>query len=74
MSKKLYRGQFNYQGEVHILWRHADNPIHATHIMFVSLSKVLDVSPYHVRQYFNGNKDNFSIMEVKDDNGTGRTQ
>jgi hypothetical protein len=66
-SKKLYKGKFNYQGEIHILWRHASNPIEAGHVMFISLSKKLDASPYAIRQYFNGAKDNYKITEVEDD-------
>jgi len=64
MSRELYRGTFNYQGEVHTIYRHTPKTASWFQITKV-LAKELGISHYSIRQFFSGNKDNFTIEKIK---------
>ena len=61
MKKKLFFGKFNWHGEVHELWKHATNIQRAEFLMIKALSTRFNIAEYRVRQYFNGNQDNYKI-------------
>lgn len=60
--KQKYKGIFNYQGEVHIIYRYAPKGLEWK-ILTKAIAKILGVDHYSIRQYFSGRKDNFSIKE-----------
>lgn len=61
----LYKGKFNYYGELFNFFRHATTNSKAYFLMTRKLALNLKISHYSVRCYFNGKKDNFKIKEVK---------
>jgi hypothetical protein len=64
--KKLYKGDFNWYGEVHTYYRYAANAEQAGLIMTIPLAKKLGKSIHNVRGHFRG-KDNYRIEEIKDE-------
>ena len=71
--KQLFRGVFNYNRQVIILYRWAYSLSQAREVMFRTLSRKHNVSLYWVRGLFDGSKDNFEIKietefeEIKDE-------
>lgn len=63
VSKYLYYGQYNWYGEIHKLWTRAKTPTIANKQILTKLAKLLNISNYKLRCYFNGNKDNFKITK-----------
>lgn len=59
---RLYKGTFNWYGEVHIIWRWAAYPAGGERALKRALAKKLGVIRTRVEGYFNGNKDNFEIQ------------
>jgi hypothetical protein len=59
--KNLYKGQFNYQGEIHTLYRYAKSNEGAKGLMIIELSKRLGISASALRLYFSGSRDNYSV-------------
>ncbi len=66
MTKPLYHGQYNWQGEIIQLWTHAENPMAAERNFIARLSKLISISGYRLRCYFSGHKDNFKVIEKKE--------
>lgn len=64
MTKKLYRGTFNYAGEVYELYTHTLSPEEAFLNFCSQLSKKLHFMKRTVIYYFNGSKDNYYIEEA----------
>jgi ATP-dependent helicase YprA (DUF1998 family) len=60
-SKILWKGIFNYQYQMTILYRAAYTKPQAKEIMCRALAAKHDVSIQTVRSYFDGSKDNYSI-------------
>jgi ATP-dependent helicase YprA (DUF1998 family) len=60
-TKQLYRGEFNYQYQMTILYRAAYTKPQAKEVMCRALAAKHDVSIQTVRSYFDGSKDNYSI-------------
>ena len=63
-SKKLFKGTFNWKGEIHIVWTHSHCPHRAKQAMLVRLAIKLDAVRLAVLREFNGDRDNFEIKEV----------
>lgn len=62
-----FKGYFNYQGQVLILYTYAVGRERAVMNFIHQLSRQLDKTPYHISNFFNGEKDNFQILEEPDD-------
>lgn len=60
MKKNLYKGTFNWHGEVHILYRWAQNPDSAMRLFLLTLVKVTGYNKHHLKMYFTG-KDNHKV-------------
>lgn len=67
--KKLFKGKFNWKGEVHTLWTHSHCKHKAKQAMIVRLANVLDVVRLTLAREFDGDRDNFSIKEMIKDDG-----
>jgi len=68
MSKKLFKGTFNWYGEIHTLHTNAGNVQRALFNFMVQLSVKLNRTQSSIRYYFNDGKDRWNIKEiVKDD-------
>jgi len=66
MTKKfLFKGTFNWHGEVHYIYKHAPDAESAFTLMILTLSMLLKTSARNIRFYFNGSKDNFILEKVK---------
>ena len=65
MEKLLYKGTFNWQGEIHIFYRHAVSKAQAKVLMLRELAGLVDRSVKTLVCYFGGRKDNFSLEEEK---------
>lgn len=59
--KRRYFGIFNWHGQVFKIWRYASNERRAFWLMTRKVSQQVKYSHYHVRLYFNGGRDNFTI-------------
>lgn len=59
--KILWKGVFNFQYQMTILYRAAYTKPQAKEVMCRVLSQKHDVSIQAVRNYFDGSKDNYSI-------------
>jgi len=61
-SEKLYKGTFNWYGELHVLYTHAKCQNAAFNNFCTQLSKKLDKSRRSIYIYFvDGSKDNYKI-------------
>lgn len=67
MSKRLFKGTFNYSGETYILYTHVSSPALAYYNFVNQLSKKLNVGKSTVMYKFDGSRDNYYIEEVKED-------
>jgi hypothetical protein len=65
MGKRKYKGVFNYQGEIHTIYRYGVSSLQVKQFMVRELAKKLGKEYSVVRNYFLylGNK--FEIEEVK---------
>jgi hypothetical protein len=63
IKKKLYYGQYNHQNEIHKMWTQAGGPAAAHRNFIAKLTKLLGISGYRLRCYFNGYENNFKIKE-----------
>jgi len=61
MKNYLYLGQFNWYGEIFKVWKHAPNANKAYFLMIKELNQKIEVSAHRLRQYFNGDQDNYRI-------------
>jgi hypothetical protein len=61
-QKPLQKGEFNWFGEIHVIYRHAKKS-EAYQVLTRALAKKLGIIPYAVRLHFDGSKDNFKISE-----------
>jgi len=59
--KSRFRGRFNYQGEIHVLYCFASSEKQAKLIFIKRLSKLLDRSPWSLSGLYSGYLDNFSV-------------
>lgn len=59
----LYEGTYNWQNEIHKLWTQADTSDRAKRNFIAQMAKLLGVSNYRLRCYFDGEKNNFNIRE-----------
>lgn len=64
MNDKLFKGKFNWKGEIHTLWTHSHCPIRAKQAMLVRLACKLDIVRLAVAREFDGSKDNCEVKEV----------
>ena len=62
MEKTLYKGVFNWYGELHTFYRHAYSLAQAKLLMLKELAKL--VGRRSVWGYYDGRRDNFSLEEV----------
>ena len=60
-----YSGNYNHQGEIFRLWTHAPGPEKAHQDFICQMAKRLKRTKQSLRNYFNGSRDNFKIMEGK---------
>lgn len=65
MPKKLYKATFNWYGELHTLYRYAHSVDAAKGICCLQVAKTLGVSKRRVWNFFNGEKDNYTIEEER---------
>ena len=65
MKKKLYKGQFNYSGELFELFTHSTSPECALLNFANQIGKKLQVGKRTVLIKFNGSINNYYIKEVK---------
>jgi len=61
--KSLYKGEFNWYGETLTYYCHAYTEVDAFRLFCHRLAKRIGVLPRKVRNYFNGEKDNFRITK-----------
>ena len=61
MKATLYKGTFNYQREVHILYTHSASVLQAHKFFMRQLSKFHQCNIRHMMAYFDGSKDNYKI-------------
>lgn len=61
--KKLYKCDFNYQGEQSTIMTQAFNPDGAFNNCMFKLANTYNRSIWTMRQYFDGRSDNFKITE-----------
>lgn len=64
MNKKLFKGSFNFQGEVITLYTHSKDEKGAFRNLIAQLVRKVEYSGWHLRNYYNGEKDNFIVEEV----------
>ena len=64
--KSLYKGEFNFQHEVHTIYCYAPSLIQAYKIFMRRLSKIYDCSIAKMLCYFDGWKDNYKIIKEKE--------
>ena len=63
VRKHLWKGTFNWSGEVFTIYKRAHNESSAFQLMALEIAKRKSISAWAVRQYFNGKKDNFEVKE-----------
>ena len=63
VRKRLWKGTFNWSGEVFTIYKRAHNESTAFQLMAFELAKRKGLTAWAIRQYFNGEKDNFEIKE-----------
>jgi hypothetical protein len=61
--KTLFVGNFNYKGEIHLLYTNASHKDLAKQFMIIRLAEKLGINPAPLRAYFSGSQDNFHINE-----------
>lgn len=66
VSSKLYKGNFNYSGELFELYTHAGSPELAFLNFVTQLSKQVKVGKRTIMNKFDGSSDNYYIEEVKE--------
>ncbi len=64
--KAVYKGTFNWHGEVFILHKRAHTALQAYKIMCSDLANRLGMTAWSVRQYFSDDKDRHSIERLID--------
>ena len=62
MEKDLYKGTFNWHGEIHKLFTTATSPQQARNFMMKRLADELGMKPGGVRAYFDGKIDNWKVV------------
>ena len=60
----LYKGEFNWYGEVHELHTHASSEASAKRQFIYKLAKKLRRIPFNLVQYFSNSNDNYKITRV----------
>lgn len=65
-DKKLYQGIFNYQRQVVEEFTRSDSVAGAYRNMTARLAVRFNTTGYTMRQYFDGKRRNYEIIEVKD--------
>lgn len=63
MEKKLFLVTLNWKGEIHKFYTWAKLPETALRYSFIRLAKKLEVTQGSVGAYFDGSKDNISVIE-----------
>ena len=63
-KKKLYQGVFNYQREIHVIYRHGYKKESVKYLMLHELTGRLGLRISTLANYFGGSFDNFKIKEV----------
>lgn len=63
--KHLYKGDFNYYGEIHTLYRYATSESHAFVLMCHTLAERLKVSCGIIHHFFNGSAKYEIVKEEK---------
>ena len=75
-KKRKWKGIFNWKGEIIVVYTHAPNKSISKRNMITQIMKKLghDKQNSSIRQYFGGQKDNYTIMEeTKNDDQKSRT-
>ena len=62
--KKLWKGTFNYQRQVTTDWVRADTQEEAWRFLCIRIAGYYHKTAQSIRNYFNGEKDNYEIEEV----------
>ena len=61
MEKQRYKGIFNFNGEVIVLWTHANGKGEAKRLFIIQLSEKLNRTPDSIRRYYSDGKANYDI-------------
>jgi hypothetical protein len=69
IEKPLWKGVFNFNREIYILYAHAYSEKQAWAVMCRRLADKTDVRWNNVTSYFNGEKDNYVIKRELPDGG-----
>jgi len=70
-EKCRYKGAYNFQGEIHVMWTVAKNKAVAHRNFVMKLARKLGFISFKMRLYFIGDKDNFKIRRMKDESRSG---
>jgi len=65
VKPKTFKGVFNWYGQNFEMYTIAKTRTMAKHNFTVRISKLVERDKYTVRQYFNGQNDNYLITEEK---------
>lgn len=66
-TKTLYKGTFNWQGQVMEDWVRAQSEDHAYVLLTARLAVEIGTTSYSVRNYFKARPRQYTIKEVKED-------
>lgn len=64
--KKLWKGTYNYHGELHTLYRRATIQLVAEELLIRALAQKLSVRPAFLKVYFEKNGQGWKVEEVKE--------
>jgi len=67
INKKIYKGTFNWKGEIHTLYTTALHKDHAYALLIPKLAKILGYNRAPLYAYFAHDKPNHEIEEIKKD-------
>jgi hypothetical protein len=62
-NKNLYKGEFNYKGQIFVLYKHAYTERQAFELFCRELAKTIGVVINTIRLEFNNSKDNYKITK-----------
>lgn len=62
---KLFKVTLNLNGEVHVFYTHAEDPLKAKKFSLIRLALKIKMNKLSLFKHFQGEKDNFAIKEVK---------
>lgn len=65
----LWQGTFNWKGQVFTDWVRAGTETSAYRLLTIRIANRVQRTPYDVRAYFNGSKDNYEILHIVEKGG-----